>query len=262
MATIQGYNFIFNDDNNESYGVIMCRFDDSSYSSNDEEANIITSKTFGSDVFHLVNVDYENPLKFTITICKEDGTYFNTDEQSRIKKWLCRKDDYHWLYIDQEDMYDIRYKAIMTFAGMKDIGGKNGGMTFNVQCNSPFPYSSEYSVKKICTSETLLFDLYCDSDFAESDSVIYPNVTITSATTGTIQIKNETTGETMKFTDCSVGEVITITENEIPSTSANRVILDHWNYTSLYFIDGDNKIIITGNCTLQLTYSLPRRVGG
>jgi phage-related protein len=260
--TIQEYNFIFNGTSNEEFGVILCKFDSTSSSSNDEETEITTSKTYGSDIFHLVNIDYTNPLRFTLTICKQDGTYFNSEEQRSIKKWLCRTDGYHWLYIDQDDLYDIRYRVIISFGEMVDISGRNGGMTFNVQCDSPFPYSHEKIVSRTCNSGTLTFDVFNDSDFAEADKILYPNIVITSATTGNISIKNNTTNEEMLFTNCLNGEVITITEDEIPSTTANRTIIDYWNYNSIYFVDGLNNVTISGNCTVKLTYSSPKRVGG
>jgi hypothetical protein len=263
MASIQDSRFIFNNISSGEFGVLLCRFStDSSYSSNDEEAEITTSKTYGSDYFHLVNVDYVNPLKFTITLCKEDGTYFDSYEQRNIKKWLCRNNEYHWLYIDQTDLSDIGYECAITFSEMVDIGGRNGGMKFNVQCSSPFPHSRETTKTYTCSSNTLSFNFYYDSDFAEYDKVLYPTVQITSSTNGIIQITNNTTGEYMKFKDCVVGEIITVTSDEIPSTTSNNVIIDRWNYTSLYFVDGLNSISISGNCTLKLTYSCPRRVGG
>lgn len=260
--TIQGYNFIFNNQSNEEFRVLLCKFDSITSSSNDEELEITTSKTYGSDIFHLVNIDYANPLKFTLTICKADGTYFSSDEQRAIKKWLCRRDGYHWLYVEQDDLNDIRYNVIISFSQMVDIGGKNGGMSFNVQCDSPFPYSFDKTITKICTAGALTFDTYNDSDFADSDNAIYPNIEITSNTTGTISIKNNTTTEEMIFTECVVGEVITISNNEVITTTANRTIIDYWNYNIIYLIDGTNNITITGNCTVKFTYSSPKRVGG
>jgi phage-related protein len=261
-VTIQEYNFIFNNTSNKEHGVILCKFDNSTPSSNDEEVGINTSKTYGSDIFHLINIDYSNPLKFQLTICKDNGTYFNSIEQRAIKKWLCRTDGYHWLQIDQNDLSEIRYKCIITFGEMVDIGGKNGGMRFNVQCNSPFPFSRETKKTYTCASGTLSFNFYCNSDFADGDKLLYPSIKITSNTTGTIQIKNNSTNETLIITNCTSGEVITISDDEIPTTSTNRAIIDNWNYNTIYFIDGTNSITITGNCTVEFTYSYSRRVGG
>lgn len=264
--TIQECNFIFNGISSEEYGIILCKFDNSSSSSNDEETEITTAKTPSSDYFHFVNTDYSNPLKFTFTICKYDGTsngnFFDAYEQRSIKKWLCRTDAYHWLNIDQIDLNGLQYECIITFSEMVDIGGKNGGMKFNVQCSTPFAYSNGTIKTYTCSANTLSFDFYYDSDFAEYDNALYPTVQITSNTIGTIKITNNTTGEIMQFTNCVVGEIITVTSDEIPSTTATSIIIDRWNYNSLYFIDGKNSITISGNCTLKLTYSCPRRVGG
>jgi hypothetical protein len=263
MASIQTCDFVFNGESNSEHGVLLCKFsDESSSSSNDETATITTSKTYASDIFHLVNVDYEEPLKFSITLCKADGTYFTSDEQRENKKWLCRTDGYHWLHVDQEDMYDIRYNALISFAEMKDIGGKNGGMKFNVQCSSPFSYSFDKTIIKTCSNNTLDFNLYNDSDFSGADKIIYPNIKIVSNISGDIQISNTTTGDIMKFTNCSIGETITLSDAEIPSTTSDRVIIDSWNYGSIGLIDGINSITINGNCTVTFTYSCPRRVGG
>jgi hypothetical protein len=260
--TIQGYNFVYNGKSSEEYGILLCKFDDTASSSNDEETEVNIVRTYGSDIFHLTNVDYTSPLRFQLIICRSDGSYIDSYQQREIKKWLCRTDGYHWLYIDQDDLNQIQYKCIITFNSMKDIGGQNGGMLFNVQCNAPYPYSLEQTKNYSCVSGTLSFNFYYDSDFLESDKMLYPNITITSATNGTIEIINNTIGESMKFTECVSGEIITISDNEILTTTANRNIIDYWNYNSLCFVDGINSISINGNCTIKLTYSCPRRVGG
>lgn len=263
MSTIQKYNFIFNGKSSEEFGVMMCTFSSSSpSSSNDEETEINIVKMYGSDIFHIIDIDYNNPLKFSICLCNTDGSFIDAYEQRALKKWLCRTDGYHWLSVDQDDLYNIRYKCKISFSEMEHIASMNGGMYFNVQCDSPFAHSLEQNKTYTCYSNTTTFNFNYNSDFEESDKPYYPSLVITSATTGTIQITNNTTNETIKFTDCVNGEVITISDDGTPTTSADRVIIDHWNYGDLYFINGNNSITISGNCTLKIIYSYPIRVGG
>jgi phage-related protein len=263
MSTIQMHNFIFNGISSEEFGVMMCTFSTSSpSSSNDEETEIITVKTYGSDIFHLVNTNYSNPLKFPITLCNTDGTFIDAYKQRELKKWLCRTDGYHWLSVDQDDLYNIRYKCIMSFSDMEHIGRMNGGMYFNVQCDSPFAYTTEQRKTYTCSSDTLNFIFNYSSDFDKSDKPYYPSLVITSAITGTIRITNNTTNEYIQFTNCTNGEIITISDDGTPTSSINRVIIDYWNYGDLYFVNGSNSITISGNCTLKIIYSYPIRVGG
>lgn len=264
MSTINGYRFSYNGKSSEEYGVWLIYGFSSSQplnQSNDEETNIITNKTKGSDKFRLIGTEYNNPLKFQIAICNEDGTFIDVYKQRELKKWLCRKDDYHWLIVYQDDFDDIRYNCILTYSGVENIGVMSGGMYFNVQCDSPFAYSSEKSKIYTCTN-TLNFDFYYNSDFEKADDIYRPTLIITSTTNGTIEIKNNTVGESLKFTNCTNGEIITISEDGIPTTTANRVIIDYWNYGDFYFIDGKNSITISGNCTLKIVYYYKIRVGG
>ena len=69
-------------------------------------------------------------------------------------------------------------------------------------------------------------------------------------------IKNETTGETMSFTDLpSGGLTVNIDlENQIITESKHGYNLyDYFNFVFLSFIQGDNKIKIAGNGTVSIS---------
>jgi hypothetical protein len=258
--TIQEMNFIFDNEPSEFYDVMLCTFDSSNSSSNDEETEIVTVKTNGNDRFRLADVKYSNPLKFTLTIAKVDGSFIDSHEQRRIKKWLCKRNRYCYFLICQDDMDLIQYRCIMTFNSMVDVGRRNAGMSFDVICDAPYAWSSNIYYKVISTSTNTL-KIYSDSDF---DDVMLPTTTkITVNGTGNIKITNTSTNEYVEITDCTVGEIITLDgDNEIIESSTNRLILDKWNMEFLELQDGNNNLTIEGNCKVEITYRYPRRVGG
>jgi len=265
LSTIQGWRFIFNDKSSDEYGVLLVYGFSSSQSSNqsnDEETVILTEKIKGSDKFRLIGVEYPNPLRFQIAICNEDGSFIDAYKQRQLKKWLCRKDEYHWLKVYQDDLNDVRYHCMITYSNMENVGAMTAGMYFNVQCDSPFAYTSEKIKTYTCTNSVLNFDFYYDSDFEKEDNLYRPTLIITSATNGTIEVKNNTINESLRFTNCTNGEIITVSEDGTPSTTANRVIIDDWNYGDFYLVDGKNSITISGNCTLKIIYYYKIRVGG
>lgn len=257
--TIQETNFIFDGKSSDMYEIIMVDFDTPT-ASNDEETSLLTAKSASSDKWDLYGVEYSSPLTSKITIVNKDGTYVNSDKQRELKKWLC-KHRYSWFQVDQADLSNIYYRCILNNPQMVNIGRMNGGISFTMTCDSPYAWSQEMSAEYAVTNDTGSFIFNHVSDIDEY--ILCPVVTITSNIAGTIEIINTSdSSRKVKIENCTVGEVITLdgTLDKI-SSSNGRVVLNSWNKKFLEMIEGGNNLTINGNCTVKLTYRLPRRVG-
>ena len=257
--TIQELNFIFDEKSSDMFGVIMVDFDTPS-ASNDEETSLLTGKSPSSDKWDLYGTEYSSPLTSSITICKSDNTYIDSYEQRALKKWLC-KNRYSWLQVGQDDLGEIWYRCILNNPQFENVGRMNAGMKLNMTCDAPYAWSQEYTKTYTVSSSTGNFSFNHISDFDED--ILCPLVTITSDINGTIEIINKS-DDSRKITleNCVVGEVITLDGiRDKVSSSNGRVVINSWNKKFLELIDGVNNLNINGNCTVKLTYRLPRRVG-
>jgi hypothetical protein len=253
--------FIYANQNSEEYGLILCNIGSIDTQSNDEESELLTSTTPYIDRWHFLGMQKSAPLQFKITVCQINGEFIDADLERQIKKWLCKRDGYHWLQFDQDDLSNIYYRCILRNPQKISVGKYSGGMSFDIICDSQNAWSKLYSKPYSTVGGTLTFKFnhVCDYD----DYELCPMMTITSLANQNISIKNNTTNKTITINNCTSGEIITLdSENEISETSANRVLVNDWNVEYLELVSNINNITLTGNFKLQLDYRLPIRIGG
>ena len=258
--TIQELHFIYDEQSSDMFEVIMVDFDTPT-ASNDEETSLLTGKSHSSDRWDLYGIEYSSPLTSSITICKkDDNTYIDAYEQRALKKWLC-KNRYAWFQVDQDDLTDIYYRCIFNNPQTVDIGRRTGGIKFTMTCDAPYAWSREHIETYTVDSNTGSFLFNYDSDFEEN--ILCPVVTITSNMNGTIEIINTSdNSRKVLLENCVVGEIVTLDGiNDKISSSNGRVVVNSWNKKFLELIAGRNDLIINGNCKVDLTYRMPRRVG-
>jgi phage-related protein len=262
MTINEACKFIYADQNSEEYGLILCNIGSINTQSNDEESELLTSTTPYMDKWHFHGIQKSAPLQFSITVCQASGEFIDADLERQIKKWLCKRDGYHWLQFDQDDLSNIFYRCILRNPQKISVGKYSGGMSFDVICDSQNAWSKLYS-KPYSTEDgtlTFKFNHVCDYD----DHELCPVMTITCLSSGNISIKNNTTNQTININNCTVGEVVTLDSenNKIKSSISNRILISDWNKKFLTIMDGVNNFNLTGNFTIKLEYRLPIRVGG
>jgi phage-related protein len=258
--TINGYRFIYAGQSSDIYGVIKCDIGSINEESNDESSEIITSTTPFRQTYSLHSVEKSEPLKFKLTICREDGEFIDADFEEDLKEWLC-KEEYHWLSIDQDDMYDKMFYCAIINPQKVNVGRMSGGIQFDVICDSQYAWTNLRKKTYSTVDGTLIFNF--NNTAKINKYVLSPTLTITIASDGDIRIKNNTTNQLITIDNCVVGEIITLDcENEIAESSTNRILVDDWNVEFLEIIKGNNSITITGNFTMTMEYRLPVRIGG
>jgi hypothetical protein len=256
--TIQDSNFIYAGQSSEEFSVIMVDFDSPS-ATNDENSELILSTTPYRNTWSLHAVQKSEPLKFRITLCRTDGEYIDAYMERELKKWLC-KGSFNWLSIDQTDLSDSNYFCVINNPQKVNVARMNGGMSFEVCCNSQNAWSN-LRTKTYTSTTTNTFNFYNDSDYNNYE--LSPTFTIASNASQNIKIKNNTTNQEVIINNCLQNEVIILdSENEMISTTVSRNIIDDWNVVFTTMTNGTNTLTMTGNFTMRIEYRLPIRIGG
>lgn len=258
--------FIFDGVSCDDYNLTMCSFGNSSgvqTSSAGSKIEIKTVKSPNANKWIRYNAQYSEPISFIIQVMKTDGSEINITEQELINRWLVRSDDYKWIQFVQDDHEDLYFNGQATSSSLLSIGNVNYGMEFNFVTDSPYGYSAERVNPYTAIDSQIITFLDQSSEIGYN----YPQMTITIGTEGTFAILNKAENRLFQLTNCTVGEVITIdNENKImTSTNLNHALYDNFNFNFFRFVNTYNNRVnelqITGNATIVFKYRLPRKVG-
>ena len=257
--TIKEMRILFANDVSDSYGVFKGYITSINEDSNDEESTLITTTNSFKDTWDFHYKNKSNPLQFTITLIKSDGTYFDSYEERAIKKWLV-KEKREWLQIDQDDLSNVFFYCHIINPRKVNVSAMTAGLEFTCVCDSGFAWS-DLKKKMYTSSGNLNFNINSVVDF--DNYIIYPKLKITVNSGTAISIKNNTTNEVLSISGCTTGEIIEIDcEKDKLKSSTNRILLSSWNKQMLSIIEGLNLFTLTGNFSVEIMYRLPMRVGG
>lgn len=254
-------NFIYANEDSTLYGVFLCSIETINTDSNDEESSPILTTTTYKDTWDYHGSEKSAPLQFALTIAKKEGGYFDAYELRAIKKWLC-KGSRNWLQIDQDDISSAFYYCTISNPRSVSVGMLNAGLEFQITCDAQYPWSELFGRNKTYLSTTTSsYNIYLDVDFDKY--IVKPMISINPKANGNISITNQTTNISIAFTNCIVNEIITLDCRTYKiKSSTGRVMLDNWNKNILELKDGNNKLNLSGNFTMQIQYRLPIRIGG
>lgn len=234
-----------------------------SFTSGDENRNLVTSKSIFKDTFDLHYVNDDSPLEFDFILVKvdEDNRYIDANDERYLKKWLL-KNKREWLFFEQDDLYDTGYFCIINTIEKVDVSTYTAAYRCHVICDSSHAWTSLKKKNYTCV-DTLTFNFNSSVDY--DDYILYPSLTIkpTSITAETITIKNNTTDETITLDNCIDTETIFLDcKTDKIKSSSGRIMLTDWNKKTIGFQEGNNSVSLTGNFTMEMNYRLPVRVGG
>jgi phage-related protein len=258
--TINGYKAIYDGISLDMYGLILVDIESINEESNDEECELVTSTTSYKRTYSLHSVEKSAPLKFKMTVCKEEGGYFDSDFEEDVKELFC-KEKYCWLSINQTDLYNKLYYCIFTNPQKVNVVRGTAGLQFQVTCDSNNAWTNLNSKPYKTVSNTLTFNFNNQAKYANYE--ICPTLIITPISNGNISIKNNTTNQTITINNCVTTEVITLdSENEIAESSNGRILVNDWNLEFLAMTKGANSITLTGSFSMIMQYRIPLRIGG
>lgn len=257
-------NFIFDEISSEIFGIICVKFGTTTGAdtiSGGGETELNTQKTPHCSKFHITEQEYSKPLSFNFQIVNKDGSDIDENKERSIKKWLCKRGEYHKLEID-----NIRFNNVWFLANISNsqllVVSDVVGMEFTVTCDAPYGYASSLPKNYNITTSNQQINLYIDND---DDSLIYPDLSITILENCNFTITNSTEPlhRIFSINNAKVNEVITIKGciPDIETSLASHNIWKDFNKRWLRFKDGLNTLTVSNKCNITLSYNEARKVG-
>lgn len=190
-----------------------------------------------------------DPISFTINFGFPDG--WDDDTMIKIRKWL--NTDYYKPLIFSEDPQKIYYAMCINAPSVTHNGLKQGYVTLDFRCDSPYAYSPLMATKEYdCTqSDTTNFIL---ENYGDID--IYPQIYLTKIGDGNLTINNINGNTSMQFTGLLDQEQLYIRcEKKYIETSIPNVFrYDSLNDNYMKLVYGQNNIEVSGDCKIKFVY--------
>lgn len=211
---------------------------------------------------------YGDVLSFQFSVIKtpyKNGKqqYITRNDVRKINKWMTRCDSPAILHFDDDEEY-IDYICLITDVDNTAYDGRIVELKYTATCISPYGYS-KLKTFETTTSTEVNFSIVVDSD--DTDSCIYPLITITPSSSGTVKIMNADANKSLYV---YVKKELPITINcelqqfydEIGLLSLEDIgIVDVSDIYIPSLKDGENNFSISGNCTVKFEWREPRKVG-
>lgn len=243
--------FIYDGINSQDLGIQSVSISDGLYEEQFLYERSINEETTKRDVPYFKGIKRE-PYRFELNLYY-DGTWDNAKIKT-IANWL-NKGYYKPLYFsDNPDM--IFYCMYDGTISMVHNGAKQGYITLEMRCDSPYAYSQNKSFpKSLFAYNTTGTVISVDNN---GDIAIFPEIWIKKTSeAGDVSIINQSNGnKELKFTGLSLNETVYVDcENDYIETD----ILGSYRYNSFndYYLElivGTNNLKVVGNCELTLRY--------
>ena len=194
------------------------------------------------------------------------------DQVSDIARWLMGRNYYAPLIIHQDDMRGYQYKAIITDMKIIDVDGIPYAFSAHVICDSPFAYSER--ITQVFHSDVTEVGFY--RNISNVPEMYSPNLRIELAAGSDFKLHNHRTDEvfSLEFDGDNTADIIIYFNgdskvfsftSETPSLSLNLyryLKLDGERHIVFpKFAQGENRITITGDCTLYIESEFPMQIG-
>lgn len=276
-----GKSFTYNNKNSDDFDLVLCTMEPIDEVPMGLQREIIKGNiTSNRPVANHYNVKYSDVLAFEITFLKRNKERFNRTDIREINAWLTSPKHPCLLHIlDFDDMVDeyVDYFGCFTEVSSSYASGVIT-LTYIFTCNAPYGWSKEYTYDYTCKDSTS-FICYNSSD--ELQEFIYPFITVTATAKSSIVITNETEIEDFKLTfpNNDLPLYIDSKNHKIYQIIGSKEVLVTlsdlgWDADTLSsvsdgskaiywfrLVPGQNKISVTGNCNISLSYRVPRKVG-
>lgn len=211
---------------------------------------------------HLYSTKYDDVLRFSMSIVKENGEKISNYEYIELVKWLTSPTTYcPMTVIDFEDSYyhdNVIYYAICN--GYNEfVTDDVCGLTFDFECNAPYGFSPAQIYKFSGGTPITINNLT-----EEFSTDIYPVVTIDCKSTETITIRNDQYPDEVMSLDVLKGQTLTIDNESGMFTDGSKIFTFNelnFNFTWLHLAPGINTITVSGNVTGSIEFQCVRKRG-
>lgn len=141
----------------------------------------VVSETYNGVLKRVHGYKWSESFTFQLTLIKNDFGNFTAEENRRILKWLTGRPNAGFIDIYKDDSEVIEFSALGNFVNVSTYKLGNGrvvGYVADWESLMPYALSRLHTVsKKISSAEDNRITIEIDTD--ESQSAVYPRVTIT-----------------------------------------------------------------------------------
>ena len=196
----------------------------------------------------------------------KDNVFFWLDEENELrqfKRLLTGRPGYSWLKIvnDPANETDYYYRAQVSRIEYERLGYKVIGYDVTFTCDGGRAYSEEQTTTISAKANTPFYVFSNSDDLFDYER---PVITITTATAGTLTLKNKTDSWTTTMNNMNAGETLTIdSKNELLKSSRTRqyILNDFDGLKWPRLLPGKNEYVCNRNATITFTYRASRKVG-
>lgn len=250
----EAINFSFDGIASEDMGVIIASPDGGLFEETFlPDRSIVETKVANQIKPYFQRVESE-PLSFSLTFFIHE--WRDRLNLRQIAKWLMK--DYYAPLIFDTNSDRIFYAIFEGSSSLFHNGCKDGYITLNVRCNSPFTYSQLQAFE---TMEVRDLDKKNQrfSVLNSGDMTIQPKMRITKRNAkGDISIKNEITGQLFTLKNLTLDEQVFIDmeHEEIVSDMEYLNVYRYGDHNGVWidFIEDENILVCTGDFDLEIEY--------
>lgn len=212
----------------------------------------------------LYGVQYEDVIKFEVSIIRCDQDTFKTEEIDTFYSWILSPITYQPFtitdYPDTNYHQGIVYYAICIGYEEFRIGTQVKGLKFYFECDAPYGYAPTETTNFSSTASTTIKINNTSDELVD----YYPLIKIKSNATGKVTLKTDKYPSEVMELQVLQDQELTI-DNESGTITDNMELFsfeDDFNLTWIHLAPGENTITITGNVTgsIECTYIRKRGV--
>lgn len=256
--------FVFDGRKLSNYGLMIGEIGGSSMSTTTGGMTVKSISVPGKDAFEIYASAYDGSVVWEFDIVKYDcsdlnNPYISQTEDAAIRRWLIRKDGYHWIHFEQDEFEDIFYKVYINLSPLY-INGRLAGYHATVTSNCEYGFSKIYTYN-FSLNGTGSFEII---NLSDEHGYIYPEFTITSLSSGNFIFQNLCEEDKNRYTQIYGMEnnqnIHIDSENEIMEGTG----YDKWNWKFPRMVQdayGYKPNIFSANlpCTVTMKIRYPRK---
>lgn len=220
----------------------------------------------------LYGLEHNEPLMFTLVFGIDPDNLAGEAHLTRaqvadIMEWLTGHRTYKELTIDQDDMEEYCYHAMVTGLKLISDGGLPTAFSAEITCDSPFAYIRIpgwntwwfYSGGGSMTSRI--------NNRSKIHGYCYPVITVNLSSAASISFTNASDGgRVMRLDNIPAGSDHTVRidcRNQIITSSLGYNLYPGFNMKFLRLVPGENDITVSANaaCTIDMTCEYPVNIG-
>lgn len=246
--------FIFDGIASSTYGLYIGGTNKNSTTSNG--INFSTNTEVSGTGFKqmLLSVRYDAPMVFTLDIFSEEP--MDNIMISKIQNWLCGRDGYKKLSIEQKDLAGIYFNCIIGSPKVTYIGNVARMLSVTVTCDSAFAYEVEKEISYSSSGWTF-------KNTSDHWDYLIPNSVEITCRGGDVKITNTADGRETIIKDRRSGEIITMCEETgVVKSSSGIKMIDSFNKKFIRFLPNDNQFTMQNVSSVKIKYEIIRKVVG